>query len=425
MVYGRRCSSPISSRIRSRRLVAHGSVRARDALDGVDVQVDPVGQQPRRELGRVERRAGEEQVDGDVTRDLGEIAAQPRGFLEAARREVLPDRRQPVVPHAVPRDVRVVDVPVVGERVGAGRQVVEPDAARAARVVLLVFGCGAAPGDELAALGLPAEVEARVGVGLVGLGVDVVLEARAGPLPVAPPVDEEHRVALRVDAARRVGGQPFLDGGGVYEVVGFDVADALRLALLGSVGRAVAERALAAVVQPLVVRQARWPGDAGQVPEEPLLVGGVGVPDVVIVGVVQAEQRLLDALVVEVLRADHGLVLLRETREEPLAVHVVLVVAHEDEVDRHLLVEVGALTGLEVLEAALLAEACRRGQPQSKHPHQRQDQVTPKPYMHRMPPHALPSRPSSQRIVPRTRVDPPAGNAAIVGSLPRKVNGGA
>ena len=122
------------------RLVAHGSVRARDALDGVDVQVDPVGQQPRRELGRVQRGAGEEQVDGDVTRDLGEIAAQPRGFLEAARREVLPDRRQPAVPHAVPRDVRVVDVPVVGERVGAGRQVVEPDAARAPRVVLLVFG---------------------------------------------------------------------------------------------------------------------------------------------------------------------------------------------------------------------------------------------------------------------------------------------
>jgi hypothetical protein len=63
---------------------------------------------------------------------------------------------------------------------------VEPDAPRCAKSVLLVPGCGAAPGDELAALGIPAEVEAGIGVRLVSLGVDVVLEALARLLTVAP-----------------------------------------------------------------------------------------------------------------------------------------------------------------------------------------------------------------------------------------------
>lgn len=55
----------------------------------------------------------------------------------------------------------------------------EPDAPRRVKAALFVLGGGAAPGDELAALGLLAEVEAGIGVRLIGLGVDVVLEARA------------------------------------------------------------------------------------------------------------------------------------------------------------------------------------------------------------------------------------------------------
>jgi len=88
---------------------------------------------------------------------------------------------------------------------------VEPDAPRRAKSVLLVPGCGAAPGDELAALGIPAEVEAGIGVRLISLGVDVVLEALARLLTVAPPVDKEYGVALCVDTSRRVLSEPVLD----------------------------------------------------------------------------------------------------------------------------------------------------------------------------------------------------------------------
>ncbi len=69
-----------------------------------------------------------------------------------------------------------------------------------------------------------AEVVARVGIRLTGLGVDVVDEV----VP-APPVDEEDRVVARVDAGRLVVDQPLLDARRVDEVVVADLARAVLL----------------------------------------------------------------------------------------------------------------------------------------------------------------------------------------------------
>jgi hypothetical protein len=179
------------------------------------------------QVGRVQGRAGEQEVDPDVAGHLGQVAGQGRRGPEAAA-GVLPDRRHAVVDHAVLVQVGVVDVPVVGPGLRPGRQVVEPHPAEPAEPVLLVVGSGAAPGDQLAALGLDAEVEAAVGLGLVGLGVDVELEVRP---PV--PVDEEDGVLAGVDAGRRVVGQPALDRRGVDVVVVGDLEDVVLLVVVG------------------------------------------------------------------------------------------------------------------------------------------------------------------------------------------------
>ena len=212
-------------------------------------------------VGRVERRAGEQEVDADVAGHLGQVAGQGRGRPEAARR-VLPDRRHAVVGHVVAVQVGVVDVPVVGPGLGPGRQVVEPHPAQPAEPVLLVVGGGAAPGDHLAALALDAEVEAGVRVGLVGLGVDVELEVRP---PV--PVDEEDRVLAGVDAGRRVVGQPALDGRGVDVVVVGHLEDVVLLVVVGL----------------LELGQGGRLGQPGEGGEELALVAGAGVGDVVVV----------------------------------------------------------------------------------------------------------------------------------------------
>ena len=88
----------------------------------------------------------------------------------------------------------------------------EPDAPRGAQAALLVICGGTAPGNELAAVVLPTKVEACVGVRLICLSVNMVLEAFARLLPVAPPVDEEDGIALCIDTGRRICCEPLLDG---------------------------------------------------------------------------------------------------------------------------------------------------------------------------------------------------------------------
>jgi hypothetical protein len=151
------------------------------------------------------------------------------------------------------------------------------------------------------------------------------------------------------DALRQVRRKPLLDGGAAYLVVVLDVAHALGLAGLGLAVRGVAELGRVAVVELLEVGERRRPRLLREEPEELLFVIRARVPDVVVVRVVEAEQRLLDALVVEVPGADDGLVLLRQPGDEPIFVHVVAVVTDEHEVDGDLLVEVGPLARLEVL----------------------------------------------------------------------------
>ena len=110
---------------------------------------------------------------------------KPRSWLSCAvgpirARQVLPNRRHVVLALVVVHD------PVVRPRLRAGGQIVEPGPRR-----------GATPGDDLARRPQLAEVVLRVGIGLVGLGVDVEAEV----LPPEP-VDEEDRVAALVVAVR-------------------------------------------------------------------------------------------------------------------------------------------------------------------------------------------------------------------------------
>ena len=117
------------------------------------------------ELRRVERRAGEEKVDGDVTRNPGQVAGEPRGRSVAILGVILPNGRQPVVFLFISREIGVVDIPVVGERVWSCREVVEPDAPRGAQAALLVVCGGATPGNELAAVVLLPKLKSVSGSG--------------------------------------------------------------------------------------------------------------------------------------------------------------------------------------------------------------------------------------------------------------------
>jgi hypothetical protein len=89
----------------------------------------------------------------------------------------------------------------------------------------------------------------------------------------AVPVDEEDRVVAGVDAGRRVVGQPALDGRGVDVVV------------VGHLEHVV----LLVVVLLLERGERRRPGQPGEGGEEPALVGGAGVGDVVVVGEADAQ----------------------------------------------------------------------------------------------------------------------------------------
>src|SRR4028119_1002724 len=75
-----------------------------------------------------------------------------------------------------------------------------------------------------------------------------------------------------------------------------------------------------AVVELLEVGERRGSRLLPEEPEELLFEIRARVPDVVVVRVVEAEQRLLDALVVEVPKAGDGLVLLRQPGDEPIFV---------------------------------------------------------------------------------------------------------
>ena len=104
------------------------------------------------QVGRVDRRRGEQEVERRVAGHLAEVARQ-RGRRPVAVGGVLPDGRDPVVGLAVAVEVGVRDVEVAAPGLRAGGQVEEPDAvlAAAAEAGLLVVGRRAAPGDDLAA----------------------------------------------------------------------------------------------------------------------------------------------------------------------------------------------------------------------------------------------------------------------------------
>ena len=152
------------------------------------------------------------------------------------------------------------------------------------------------------------------------------------------------------DALRQVRREPLLDGGAAYLVVVLDVAHAPFWQGWGSPPSAGLQNLGELPLWSF------WKSVSGaglafsqKEPEERLFLIRARVPDVVVVRVVEAEQRLLDALVVEVPGAGDGLVLLRQPGDEPIFVRVVAVVPGEHEVDGDLLVEVGPLARLEIL----------------------------------------------------------------------------
>ena len=231
-------------------------VRGRVALEEVHVDVDGARQHRCRDRRLIQRRSGEQQVDGDETRQPRGIARQVVEGPVAVRVAVVPDRRDAVVGFAVAVEVAAADVVVAVPALGAGREVIEPDPARRA--------CrhgGAAPGHHLARGPVDAEVVAGVRVGHIGLGIDVELEV--GP-PV--PVDEEDGVGRGIDAGRRVLRQPVLDRRRVDEVV---LADSYSLVAL-------------AVVQVLEQRARLGRGIRRQEGEQGVGIGSAGRADVVV-----------------------------------------------------------------------------------------------------------------------------------------------
>ena len=168
----------------------------------------------------VERRGREQQVDADKARDEAQVLAELRRRPIRAR-QVFPNRRHVVLA------LVVVDDPVVRPRLRARGQIVEPGARR-----------GATPRDDLARRTQLAEVVFRVGIGLVGLGVDVEAEV----LPPEP-VDEEDRVAALVVALRT--GEIAFDGRRVdVQNRSRDVEDVVELSVV------------------LLLKHRRWTGDA-------------------------------------------------------------------------------------------------------------------------------------------------------------------
>ena len=140
---------------------------------------DPASAGTRRGVQRiVERRRRKEEVDGDVPCQQPHVGAELRQRPIAVG-SVLPDRRHPVLGHAVAVQILDVHHPVGRVVFRPGREVVEPGAA----VGTTPRVHGATPAV--------AEVVACVRIGIVRLRVDVETEVRS-----AVPVDEVDLVAL-------------------------------------------------------------------------------------------------------------------------------------------------------------------------------------------------------------------------------------
>jgi hypothetical protein len=207
----------------------------------------------------------------------------------------------------------VIDVVASAPGLGPCGEVVEPDAAFLTfpKPRLLVVRRRAAPGDDLAALAIHTEVVPRVRVLLSELRVYVELEIGA-----PPPVDEEHCVAGRVDAARRMVDKPLLYTWRIDEIV---LSDVKHVPALG-------------VVSVLEERTRRRLCEFREGREERVLKLCIGISDTVIQRVVDPERFLHS---VPQPRTNQRVVSCRQTREKLGLFHLVWLEPDEHELHRH------------------------------------------------------------------------------------------
>ena len=283
---------------------------------------DPAPTGTRRGVQRiVERGRRKEEVDGDVTCQQPHIGAELRQRPITVG-GVLPDRRHPVLGHAVAVQILDVHHPVGRVVFRPGREVVEPGAA----VGTTPRVHGAAPAV--------AEVVARVRIGIVCLRVDVKTEVRS-----AVPVDEVDLVALAGRMIVIV--QPALDArpvdeehraGDVEDVVGLIV-----VAHLEDGRRSFRSRA----------RQ-----ELKELPFEPVSAPGHRIVEFV------RQAHVTPVESVE-LRVTHDrLIRVWQQRQDILALHSLVVEADQHDLDRHRLFVHHECSGLEPAQRAEARLAC-------------------------------------------------------------------